>query len=171
MDERTAIKEIRAFDCREHCEGIADAIPHSGCFTCRAGAAIEALSISAYEAICISKGMMKPMDAITEIKQEECIDICGKKGLSIPNDNCSSCRWGIAINALMHLLHEQTCSVVGIDMLGRELRINDEVNFVIDGTSQTGFIQSATKAGMLRINSLSGVYRRSSGSVTKIITD
>ena len=168
MKAADAIKEIRNIDCKEHCVGIAENIPHKGCQTCRCGAAIEALSIIAFDSMCISKDIM-PLDAaIKEIRGEECKEQCFDKGLSISEERCSTCRWGVAIEALQFVLHAQTCAIIGTDMLGADLRINDSVAFASEGNPCTGIIQSVTKGGMLVINTLSGSFRRKGSSVKKI---
>ena len=169
MDANVAIKKIREIDCREHCEGIAKSIPHKGCLTCRAGASIEALEIIAFDAKLVSRGMMKPEAAINEIRGEECSETCKSKGLSVPNENCGSCRWGVSVQALEKMIQEMTCPICGTDLLGNELRINDTVGFSVGKNRVQGIIQTVTKGGMLKINCLIGEFRRKPESVVKLV--
>lgn len=162
LDATEVIKKIREEDCKRYCT----AIPHAGCNSCRAGAAIEALSmIGDSSAITNESLQLSPQDAIVEIRGEECCELCGRD--NIPNENCSSCRWNEAIIALQKWIHSNTCRSVGIDMLGQELRINDEVVFTVEHERHEGIIQSRLPKGMLIINALSGQYRRKPSSILK----
>lgn len=168
MAYKDAIKEIRNIDCEEHCKGQVKTIPHAGCFSCRAGAAIDSLELISGMRICIDDRMiMSPAEAIAEIRGEECKEIC--KGKAIPNEGCSLCRWGVSIMALERRIFESVCPICGEDLLGNEIRINDTVEFSVDKERVQGVIQSSTKGGMIKINCLIGEFRRKPESVVKIL--
>jgi hypothetical protein len=55
------------------------------------------------------------------------------------------------------------------DMFNNELKINDEVEFIIEHKPYKGIINFISENGMIKINSLPGEYRRYPNNVSKII--
>ena len=55
-----------------------------------------------------------------------------------------------------------------VDMFGRKIDINDEVEFFIDHKPFRGFVNMINRNGMVKINSLNGEYRRKGTNVITI---
>lgn len=56
----------------------------------------------------------------------------------------------------------ETCA---FDMFNNQIHLNDKVEFFVDHISHTGYVNMISNGNRVRINSITGVYRRKGNNI------
>lgn len=57
---------------------------------------------------------------------------------------------------------------LAFDMFNNRIKVNDEVQYILDGEQKTGIVNFVSPNNMIRINSLIGEVRRKGNNVVKL---